>query len=210
MQSCSTQSACAAAAACNESAASFYAAAARCCGSPPLQQQGYGKPRLSTAGELITFVDLSVLHLLQLYARVTQPMQQHAGLIAVSWIAGVRSSIGSAGVCNSAAAAGAAVQSAVLHTCVSLVSLSAGGASSQRDVSTSQDQHSRTGPFTCSFLAAVVEQLMQALQTLRAICAAANPSERPSSKALESFKAQLQVQANSAVAQAAARLLDWL
>lgn len=215
MQSCSTRSAGAAAAACNEAAAGFSPAAAPCCGGPPLQQQGYGKPRFSTAGELVSFVDLAVVHLLQLYGRVTQPAQQHAGLTAVTWLAGVRSSFTSTSPPNSSSSSCSpgeacdAVPSAVLHTCVSLVSLAAGDTSTQTDVQASADQQARE-PFSCSFLATVVEQLMQALLTLRAICAAASPSERPSSKALESFKVQLRAQANSAAAHAAGSLLDWV
>lgn len=212
MQSCSTQSAGAAAAVCLQAAARFAGAVACCCDGPPLQQQGHGKPRLSTAAEVISFVDLSVVHLLQLYGRVTLPKQQHAGLTAVTWLAGVRSTITSTGPLSSSsspAEACEAVPSAVLHTCVSLVSLAAGDTSTQPGVQTSPDQQS-SEPFSCSFLAAVVEQLMQALLTLRAIYAAANPSERRSSKELESFKAELRAQANSAAAHAADRLLDWL
>lgn len=170
-------------------------------------------PCLASAGEVVSFVDMSVAHLMQLYQHLTQHAQQHAGLVAIRWIAGVRASVtqqdsssSSGGMCGSNSAQ--SVRSAVLHTCVNLVSLGAGIGGAVPPGA----QH--VSPLlSSSMLVPVVEGLVHTLLSLKTLCSETSSASGPHSSMFQLGALRQQLQAGavgSSVGQLVAALLDWL
>lgn len=188
------------------------------CAGPPVQLLTPAKalPCLASAGEVVSFVDMSVAHLMQLYQHLTQHAQQHTGLVAIRWVAGVRASVtqqdsssssSGDGTCGSSSSA-QSVRSAVLHTCVNLVSLGAGsGGAAAPGV-----QH--VSPLlSSSMLVSVVEGLVHTLLSLKALCCETSSASGPHSSTFQLGPLRQQLQAGavgSSVGQLVAALLDWL
>jgi hypothetical protein len=141
---------------------------------------------------------MTVSHLMQLYTRLTAQPLQHAGLAAVTWLAGVRSY--SAALLSVSGVAPAAVCSAMTHLCASIVSLAAdppiGGAA--------------MGPFSSAFLLKFLELLMQGLLSLRALCAGVHHDQHLNGGVMQAWRDGLQAQAHSREGQAVAKALAFL
>jgi hypothetical protein len=141
---------------------------------------------------------------MQLYQHLTQHAQQHTGLVAIRWIAGVRASMTQQDSSSSAQS----VRAAVLHTCVNLVSRRAGSDSAA--VSGAQHMSPLLGS---NMLVPVVEGLVHTLLSLKSLCSEGSSTSGPHSSKfpLESLRQQLQAGAvGSSVGQVVAALLDWL
>lgn len=188
------------------------------CAGPPLQLLTPAKalPCLASTAEVVSFVDLSVAHLMQLYQHLTQHAQQHTGLVAIRWIAGVRASVtqqdssssSTAGMFGSSSSSAQSVRSAVLHTCVNLVSLGAGSGPAAAPGA----QH--VSPLLSSgMLVPVVEGLVHTLLSLKALCSETSSATGPHSSVFQVGALRQQLQAGavgSSVGQLVAALLDWL
>jgi hypothetical protein len=154
-------------------------------------------PAPLAAGELLRFVDMTVAHLMQLYAHLTAQPLQHAGHAAVTWLAGVRAHstalLGSRGVFPPA------VSCAAMHVCASLVSTAAeppGGLI--------------FGPFNCSFLLVVLELLSETLLSLRGMCVGVHPATHLSGAAMHAWRQALRDQGYSKAGEAVAAVLSFL
>lgn len=160
---------------------------------------------LTNCGEVVLFVDISTQHMLQLYTTLAALQPQHAGMAAITWMAGVRSSLSTACASSSSAGAGAvlsaSVAPAVLHTCASLVAVGAA------DV---QDTAAAGQSFCWSFLLPVLEQVMGALMSLRTLCAAFHPMQGFSSDMQHAWQRQLQGTTSTQEGPAVAAVLNWL
>lgn len=155
------------------------------------------QPFVPSAGEVVRFADLATSCLMQLYTNLMSHQQQHAGSLALSWMASVRACHGP----SSSNPAVSAVQLAVLQVCTSLLTFGATGLT-------------RLGgacyPFDRCFLLPVLEQLMVVLLDLRSTFASMGPAQTLQADMLWSFKQQMQAWAVAAPQQAAAALLQWL
>lgn len=160
---------------------------------------------LTSCGEVVLFVDISTQHMLQLYTTLAALQPQHAGVAAITWMAGVRSGLSTAGASSSGTGAGtvlpASVAPAVLHTWASLAAV--GAADVQHTAAAGQ-------PFCWSFLLPVLEQVMGALMSLRTLCAAFHPMQGFSSDTQHAWQCQLQATTSTREGPAVAAVLSWL
>jgi hypothetical protein len=120
---------------------------------------------LGSAGELVLFVDTSVLHLTQLYSMcmlLAASGQQHAGMVAIEWVTRVRAYLSSSSDVSSI------VAHMVMRLCSTLIEMAAGP---------------YAGSFNSVFLVVMLEQLLMALLGLRALCTAPQgaPAQSPGS-----------------------------
>jgi hypothetical protein len=168
----------------------------------PYQPCAQAAPALQTSAQVLSFADQCLPHLMQLYQRLVGTAQQHTGLIAISWIAGVRASM--AGHSNIGAEA---VRFAVLHTCVALVALAVGGSGGVHHM------QEPMGLSSNSHLVSVVEGLMQALMLLRSQFEEGSQSglaPNPDGSVLTAWRQQLQAGSCTAAGQTLVALLQWL
>jgi hypothetical protein len=141
---------------------------------------------------------------MQLYQCLVGTTQQHIGLIAISWIAGVRASM--AGHSSGGNSRDEAVRSAVLHTCVALVALAVSG---------SGGVHHMQEPMALSrnsYLLTVVEGLMRALMLLQSQFGESSTGlvEHQDGDVLTAWRQQMQAGSSTAAGQTVAALLQWL
>lgn len=183
-------------------------------------QQAHAQlPCLVSYGEVVLFVDVTTRLMLQLYTKLTANSVQHAGLTAIQWMADVRMNLGlpgpstpgnspslsAAGGAQGAGGLPAAVHAAVLHTCSSLVSVSAGsGPDMAMALSGGGDS------FSSCFLVTTLEQVLKALMSLRSMCSVCCPTDTLCSSVVSTMQGQLQAQSNTHEGQAVVALLGWL
>jgi hypothetical protein len=184
-----------------------------------VQQAHAQLPCLVSYGEVVLFVDVTTRLMLQLYTQLTANSVQHAGLTAIQWMADVRMNLGlpgpstpgnspslsAAGGGQGAGALPPAVHAAVLHTCSSLVSVSAGsGPDMAMALSGGGDS------FSSCFLVTTLEQVLKALMSLRSMCCVCCPTDTMCSSVVSTMQSQLQAQSNTHEGQAVVALLGWL
>jgi hypothetical protein len=144
---------------------------------------------------------------MQLYQRLMGNAQQHTGLIAISWISGVRASMAGHSSSSGGSSSDEAVRFAVLHTCVALVALAVGGGSSGV-----QHMQEAMGLSSNSCLVTVLEGLLQALMMLQSQFGESSTGQAAhhNGDLLTAWRQQLQAGSSTAAGQAVAGLLQWL
>ena len=161
--------------------AHVHAADAAAAGYSQHLQQPLSLAALGSVGELVLFVDTSVLHLTQLYSMcmlLAASGQQHAGMVAIEWVIRVRAYLSS-----SSSDVSAIVAHMVMRLCSTLIAIAAGP---------------YAGSFNSVFLVVMLEQLLMALLGLRALCTdpQAVPAQSPGS-IVQAWLLQLQAGADT-------------